>query len=440
MGNGKRLSSKDVFFLWLPLAATWLLMAFELPMVQGLVARLTEAKLNLAAFGLAIPILFFIEAPIYSIITAANALVKDRESYYRLRNFTWLLSGGLSLLMLLVVQPLPYRILSSDLLHLSTDLVELSRLTLYGFVPSSFVVAYRRFYQGILIQAGENKLVGISTAIRLAVIIVAFTLLLAVDRFPGAQIGALALTVGLTVEAVTVRFMAWRVVERLCHTPCPPGTATLSYAAILKFYLPLALTTLIFSISFPLLTCFLSHAPLHVESLAVFPLVYNLSFFFGCLIFAMQEVIISRIGEAHTEFESLQKFTMRLALYVMVMQSLILLTPVSSHFVFFKLYSLSPVLGELAEFPAMYTVLLSLILAFGTWQRAVLIHGCWTKAVTVASTIEVICLTAVMAALVNFTTLGGITCAMISLVISRALGAFSLRGPYARLRQLRATA
>ncbi len=42
---------RRIFTTWWPLAASWLLMAAEGPLVSAVIARLKDPELNLAAFG-----------------------------------------------------------------------------------------------------------------------------------------------------------------------------------------------------------------------------------------------------------------------------------------------------------------------------------------------------------------------------------------------------
>jgi hypothetical protein len=65
------LASGRVMRVWWPLAASWILMAFEQPAISGIVARLAEPKINLAAFGgLVFPLTLMIEAPIIMLLAA----------------------------------------------------------------------------------------------------------------------------------------------------------------------------------------------------------------------------------------------------------------------------------------------------------------------------------------------------------------------------------
>ena len=77
------LTYKRIFTFWTPLAATWLMMSVEGPFLAAIIARLAEAKYNLAAYGVAFSLALIIEAPIIMIMSASTALVKDRDSFLK---------------------------------------------------------------------------------------------------------------------------------------------------------------------------------------------------------------------------------------------------------------------------------------------------------------------------------------------------------------------
>ena len=81
------ISQKKIFKFWYPLAATWLMMAFEGPFLAAIIARLPEAKYNLAAYGVAYSFALLSEAPVIMMMAASTALVKNSQSYFKLRNF-----------------------------------------------------------------------------------------------------------------------------------------------------------------------------------------------------------------------------------------------------------------------------------------------------------------------------------------------------------------
>ena len=99
------LSLRRIFIFWVPLAATWLMMATEGPFLAAVIARLADPKFNLAAYGVAFAIAVFIEAPIIMMMSASTALVKDRNSYFKLRNFTYALNSITTLIMVIFILP-----------------------------------------------------------------------------------------------------------------------------------------------------------------------------------------------------------------------------------------------------------------------------------------------------------------------------------------------
>ena len=94
---------RRIFRFWLPLQATWLMMAVEGPFLAAVIARLPDPKFNLAAHGVAFALAIIVEAPVIMMMSAATALVTGDTSYRRLRNFTWALNAVITVDMLVLV-------------------------------------------------------------------------------------------------------------------------------------------------------------------------------------------------------------------------------------------------------------------------------------------------------------------------------------------------
>src|SRR3972149_2500581 len=92
------LSQRRILLTWLPLAASWLLMALESPYISAALARLTEAERMIAAFGLAMSLSITIESPVISLLATSTALARSRQNYLMLRRFTLHLMLGTTLL------------------------------------------------------------------------------------------------------------------------------------------------------------------------------------------------------------------------------------------------------------------------------------------------------------------------------------------------------
>jgi len=90
------ISMRHIFDTWWPLAASWLLMGAELPLLSAVIARLENPKIHLAAYGgVVFPLALLIEAPIIMLLAASTALSKDMASYRLVRRFMMITSASL---------------------------------------------------------------------------------------------------------------------------------------------------------------------------------------------------------------------------------------------------------------------------------------------------------------------------------------------------------
>ena len=81
------------------------MMSIEGPFLAAVIARLPEPIFNLAAFGVAFSFATIAEAPIIMILSASTALVKDLDSYRRLRNFSFALNLTVTIVILVGLFP-----------------------------------------------------------------------------------------------------------------------------------------------------------------------------------------------------------------------------------------------------------------------------------------------------------------------------------------------
>ena len=366
------------------------MMAAEGPFLAAIIARLPSPEFNLGAYGVAFALAILIEAPVIMLMSAATSLVKDRISYLKMRNFSRGLILGTTLLLLIVLVPGVYRWLTETLLQLPTEVADLTYGALWFFLPWPSAIGYRRFLQGVLIRAGKTRLVAMGTLIRLFAMTVAALLGYLLLDIPGAWIGGLALGTGVTVEAIAARFMAAKTVRELLAEETDSGYTghTVTYRAIATFYLPLALTSMIGLTIQPLLTFFMGRSVAPVESLAVYPVVHSLSFFFRSMGFAYQDAAIALIGEQFEHYRELRRFCFTLGAVATAGLALVAFTPLFQLW-FITLSGLTPELTSFALIPARIIVPLPFLSVLLSFQRAILVEGRRTQHITWASVIEV---------------------------------------------------
>ena len=178
-----------------------------------------------------------------------------------------------------------------------------------------------------------------------------------------------------------------------------PRAAALTMPAIFRFYLPLAMTSLLAMAVQPAVTFFVGQSRYALESLAVLPVIHGLTFLFRALGLSFQEVGIALFGDRWEQYRPIRNFGWMLAAFAAGGLGLIVFTPLAV--VWFEGVSgLSPALAAFALLPAQILALLPAGSVWICFQRAVLVHARQTAPITWAGILEV----AVVIALLTITT------------------------------------
>jgi hypothetical protein len=425
MTNATTLTQRRILLFWLPLAATWLMMSVEGPFLAAIIARLPFPEYNLAAFGVAFSFALLAEAPVIMMMSAATALVEDRQSYLRLRGFAHGLNAAVTLALGLLLLPPVFNVIAGLLLGLPDEVADRTWLALVVLLPWPGTIGFRRFYQGVLIRHGQTRRVAYGTIVRLSSMSATAILLHRFTDLEGAVVGAASLSAGVTAEALASRVMADAAVRSLLQDGSEAEPGKLSYAEIVRFYLPLALTTVLALGVHPLVTFFVGHGRRGLESLAVLPVINSLVFIFRSVGLAYQEVGIALMGNRDENFVPLRRFAWSLGFAVVAGLGLIAWTPLGDLW-FRTISGLSPELASFAIAPTRILVLVPGLAVVLSFQRAVLVHAKRTVPVTTATVIEV-------AGIVIVLTLGvfvfdwvGVTAAAFALLLGRTAANLSL--------------
>jgi len=406
-----------IFVFWLPLAATWLMMAIEGPYLAAIIARLADPKHNLAAYGVAFAIAIIIEAPVIMILSAATALADGKDAFRKLRNFTYLLNVSITVVMLLLLLTPAFDFLALQVIGLPPLVGGLTRGALLLLLPWPAAIGYRRFYQGVLIRANMTRRVAYGTVVRLFGMSLTGMSLALLSDWPGAYVGGAALSVGVCLEALATRLMARRAVREVCAVT-PAAEEPLSYGRIARFYYPLALTSTISLAVSPMVTFFMGHARQPLESLAVLPVVLSLTFVFRSLGLSYQEVAIALLGKRGQNLAPTIRFAALLALASTLGLAAIAFTPLAT--LWFRVASgLSEELTAFALTPTRILVVVPALTVLLSLQRAILVQGRRTVPVTWAAMVEVGGILVILLLTVHHFGLVGATAAAIALVLGR---------------------
>ncbi len=412
------LALSSVLWFWLPLAATWLMMSVEGPYVAAIIARMPDAAFNLAAYGVAFSLAWLVESPIMMLLTASNSLVHDRQSFLALHRFMVRMNVLVTACMLIGVVPPVFRFVTGTVMGLPPGVAGLVHLATAMLIPWPAAIGYRRFYQGLLVRRGLTRRVAYGTVVRLAVMSATAATLALTSALHGAAIGATALAAGVLAEAAASRIMARRVVASLLAERTDPAAPRLTQRAIVRFYYPLALTSVISLVTGPMLTFFMGRGRAPIESLAVMPVVQSLVFLFRSGGIAFQEVGVALMGTRGEHDAELARGAKVLAAGATAILAAILFTPAAGAW-FGGLSGLTPGLSQFALTPARMLLLLPAMEYWLSFQRSRFILTGKTRVVTVATVIEVGGIALLMFAGVGLLGMVGVVAATTAQVLGR---------------------
>ncbi len=414
----EKLTYRKIFIFWGPLALTWLMMAFEQPFLIAFIARLNDAKFNLAAFGIAASFAMIIESPIIMLMSASTALVTGRNSYRKLKKFTDLLNAGITAIQLIILIPPVFNFIVISLMRMPEDIARLAHIALLIFLPWAASIGYRRFYQGILIRNNLTRRVTYGTLVRLVVIIIMGIILYSAG-VKGAYVGAGAMSLAVFLEAIATRMMVSRTLKNILQKDDTENN-NLRLRSVAQFYFPLALTSILSLGVQPFVTFFLGRSRMAVESLAVLPVVNSLVFIFRSMGLSYQEVNIALIGKEKQNYRVLKNYAIFLGLVVTVLITVLAFTPLANLW-FINISGLSLELALLSYLPLKIMILIPALTVLLNFQRSSLIINGTTRPISVATAMELTAILAVLLVCIVFLNLIGVVAAAIAFVTGRVM-------------------
>jgi hypothetical protein len=200
-------------------------------------------------------------------------------------------------------------------------------------------------------------------------------------------VATLAVSAGVVSEAVYVGIVVKPVLKHELK-PAPPVTPELTLRAFLDFYIPLAMTSLLFLLASPIGSAAISRMPMALASLAVWPVVTGLIFMFRSLGVAYNEVVVALLDEPRS-YTNLKRFTAWLSVLSTAALLIMAVTPLSTWW-FGQMSALSPELTEMARLALLIAFPLPLFSVLQSWYQGAILHGRVTRGVTEAVVIYLV--------------------------------------------------
>ena len=420
------LTTTRIFYFWLPLFASWLLMTAEGPLLSAVVNRLPNEVVMLAALGIVFAVEVTIEAPVINLLSTSTALVRDRSSYLVVRLFTLHWMALLLVTATLVAFTPLFSFVVMTLLGTPPEVARWVKPGLQIMILWTPAIGWRRFLQGVLIRFGHTRTIAVGTALRLAGTAGTAFALAAWSQLPGIHIFAWALLIGVLVEAAYVTWVARPVIRDL---PEDAGRA-LSYRRLFDFHLPLAMTAFLTLAAQPLVTFTLARLDEPTLSLAAWPLVFQALLFLRAASLALPEVVIA-LSDEEGAGPALRRFTIQVTVVMTIFTALLILTPLL-RFYLEGLQDADPQVANRAWWGLALALPLPALAVVVSYFQGLLIHREKTQAVNLSTALQLAVLAAVLGVGLFLEAPGlpvAIVALLVSTVIQGAYMALHLRRP-----------
>ncbi len=411
------LTTSAVLRFWLPLATSWLLMATENLAVTAIVARTAEATLQLAALGIAFSLALAVESPIISLLTASNALARDRQSFRLLLRFTLGLNAAVTTAILLLGLTPLFNIVVVQLIGTPAEVAVKVRPVLWAMSLWPAAIGFRRFHQGLMIRHGYTRQIGYGTAIRLFTAVGVSLAGLAWGTLDGATVGGLALGASAIAESAYVWYVAQPAVQKIKRIAPLADGAPLTLRDLLRFYAPLALTSAITLSTTPIINSGLSRSPYPIESLAAWPVVNGQLFALRSFGFSLQEVVVALL-DSPAAMKTLRRFATMVGVGSLTLLLIIAFTPLAPWWQQ-QVAGLSEELTVFAVAALRLAALLPVLTVVLSMLRGIVVTGKATSVIAQATMLNLFALVSVLLIGGKLSLLPGVSLAAVAITVSQ---------------------
>lgn len=386
------MGQRYIFWFWVPLFASWLLMSAEGPLISAAINRLPNEVVMLAAMGIVTSLSVTIESPIINLLATSTALVRDYDSYRLVRRFTVQWCVALTIVAILVAYTPLFDLIIYQWLDVPDEIAQWVRPGMKIMVFWTAAIGWRRFLQGIMIRNKQTRFVAYGTAVRLIASGGTVFILALWGEWPGVIIGSISLMAGVIAEAIYATISARPIIRaNLSAEPSMQPSASgdpLTYRSLFWFHLPLAATSVLLLMVQPLVTSSLSRLDQPTASLAAWPVVFQIMLMARAAAMALPEVVIA-LHQDSTTFNPLRRFSLTLTTVTTLLMVGFVLSPLAAWYVF-TVQDMTQEVGNLALSSLVWFLLFPALAVLTSWLRGLLIQGRHTRFVNIGMGINLV--------------------------------------------------
>jgi hypothetical protein len=305
-------------------------MALGDPLIVVTLAQLPNARINLAALGIAKAIVIFFESPIIMLLHASNTLAAHKLSRQLLWKFMVISCCVLTLSLGILTLPSVFGFVSQYFFGTEDLLALRSREILLFLTLWPATIAWRRYYQGLLIHEGNAQSIKRASLLRLLSVVAILFIGFRMD-VSGATIAGVALMGGVFIETLFVSLAYYQQKNASSHETLDTREisekkSVKNLADIWSFYWPLACSMVVVWGGRALLLALVARSVDSAIALAAWPAAWGLVLVIANATRMVQQVVIRNRGRV-SDF-SLMTFASTVGISFFALLLLMALTPV----------------------------------------------------------------------------------------------------------------
>jgi O-antigen/teichoic acid export membrane protein len=249
----EELSIKSLLFFFIPLGFSASLVTLSHIIINSTLARATHSELVIASYAIAMSLFAITERLAVILRQTCTTLVRDKESFKLMTNFTYYIIGSLLVVSLVVAYTPVGNYIFSNIFGAEENMVEQIKGIYQVLIFVTIFSGLRCLTQGIIIFNRQTKWLTIGMAIRLTAMYLLSLYFIQSGTISG-RTGAIIFLVGMIIECVVSVIEARALVRKM---PDSNKDKIKSKSEIFRFYSPLMLSSVITVLIGPLINVFL---------------------------------------------------------------------------------------------------------------------------------------------------------------------------------------
>ena len=289
---------------------------------------MASPEIYLSAFAVAKSLMQLIQSPVMMVRQAVTSLVKDSESYYKVRRFIIAVVAMVVGIFAIMAFSGLGRWVFENIMGIKGDILDKAVITLRVLMLFPAAVTLRSFMQGIAIKFEKNPVITVGTTMRI-IFVTLMVIFINKIPLPGAVIAGLMFLGAVTVEALVV-FIGTKVLikdipgglDRMKNISEVKGQKVTNNL-ILTFFTPLAATALIRTLAKPIINTGLARTPSPEVAISAYAVAWGLGIIFVSPLMMFHQVPINYVGEkTDKNLQAVKRFAIYLGIFLSILLSI----------------------------------------------------------------------------------------------------------------------